>query len=190
MPPKSKSIKRESNDASSHAPIPDVATLYKMLQTMQREQLKLVESVKQLKDSISKQEENVVSDKEIGSTANNQQSIVRWPSYPIELLNKPYPKNYKIPIFVSYDGRKGIVIGHVSKFLDTIGQWRGRNLEMTDPYKWAKSKRIRCQRTRVHGSKGQWHWIGHYVVSKKFYMETTCVSRITLVHRILIWIEI
>ena len=48
MPPKSKSIKRESNDASSHAPIPDVATLYEMLQTMQREQLGLVESVKQL----------------------------------------------------------------------------------------------------------------------------------------------
>ena len=79
MPPKSKSIKRESNaevaaDASSHAPIPDVAILYEMLQTMQREQLKLVESIKQLRDSISKQQENVVSDKEIGSTANNQQS--------------------------------------------------------------------------------------------------------------------
>ena len=36
MPPKSKSIKRESNDASSHAPIPDVATFYEMLQTMQQ----------------------------------------------------------------------------------------------------------------------------------------------------------
>nr|POE99013.1 hypothetical protein CFP56_40852 [Quercus suber] len=67
----------------------DVATFYEMLQTMQREQLELVENsyemlqTMQLKDSISKQKENAVSDKEIGSTANNQQSIVRWPPYPI-----------------------------------------------------------------------------------------------------------
>ena len=125
MPPKSKSIKRESNDAFSHAPIPDVATLYKMLQTRQREQLELVESVKQLKNPISKQKENAVSDKKIGSTANNQQSIFRRPPYPIELLDKPYPKNYKTPIFVCYDGRKGNAIEHVSKFLDTMGQHAG-----------------------------------------------------------------
>ena len=48
-----------------------------------------------------------------------------WPPYPIELLNKPYPKNYKTPIFVSYDGRKGNAIEHVSKFLDTMGQHAG-----------------------------------------------------------------
>ena len=60
MPPKSKSIKRESNDASSHAPIPDVANLYEMLQTMQQGQLELVESIKLLKYSISKQKENAV----------------------------------------------------------------------------------------------------------------------------------
>ena len=66
-----------------------------------------------------------MSDKEIGSTANNQQSIVRWPPYPIELLNKPYPKNYKTPIFISYDGRKGNTIEHVSKFLYTMGQYAG-----------------------------------------------------------------
>ncbi|XP_030926257.1 uncharacterized protein LOC115952996 [Quercus lobata] len=45
MPPKSKSIKRESKDASSHAPIPDVATLYEMLQTKQREQIKLTRGI-------------------------------------------------------------------------------------------------------------------------------------------------
>ena len=60
--------------------------------------------------------------KEIGSTANNQQSIVRRPPYPIELLDKPYPKNYKTLIFVRYDGRKGNTIEHVSKFLNTMGQ--------------------------------------------------------------------
>ena len=66
-----------------------------------------------------------MSGKDIGSTANNQQSIIRWPPYPIELLNKPYPKNYKTPIFVRYDGRKGNVIEHVNKFLDTMGQHAG-----------------------------------------------------------------
>uniref|UniRef100_A0A7N2LLY3 Uncharacterized protein n=1 Tax=Quercus lobata TaxID=97700 RepID=A0A7N2LLY3_QUELO len=30
----------------------------------------------------------MLSDKEIGSTANNQQSIIRWPPYPIELMKK------------------------------------------------------------------------------------------------------
>ena len=59
-----------------------------MLQSMQRERLELVESVKQLRDTISKQKENAVFDKKIGSTANNQQSIVRGPPYPIELLNR------------------------------------------------------------------------------------------------------
>ena len=92
---------------------------------MQREQLELVESVKQQRDSISKQKENAVSDKEIGSIANNQQSIFRKPPYPIELFYKPYPKNYKTPIFVRYDGRKGNTIEHVSKFLDTMGQHAG-----------------------------------------------------------------
>ena len=96
-----------------------------MLQTRQREQLELVESVKQLKNPISKQKENAVSDKKIGSTANNQQSIFRRPPYPIELLDKPYPKKYKTPIFVRYDGRKGNAIEHVSKFLDTMGQHAG-----------------------------------------------------------------
>ena len=43
----------------------------------------------------------------------------------IELLDKPHPKNYKTPIFVRYDGRKGNAIEHVSKFLDTMGQHAG-----------------------------------------------------------------
>ena len=66
-----------------------------------------------------------MSDKEISSSANNQQSIARRPPYPIELLDKPYPKNYKTPIFVCYDGRKGNAIENVSKFLDTMGQHAG-----------------------------------------------------------------
>ena len=66
-----------------------------------------------------------MSDKDIGSTTNNQQSIIPRPPYAIELLDKPYPKNYKTPIFVRYDGRKGNVIEHVNKFLDTMGQHAG-----------------------------------------------------------------
>uniref|UniRef100_A0A2N9ED87 RNA-directed DNA polymerase n=1 Tax=Fagus sylvatica TaxID=28930 RepID=A0A2N9ED87_FAGSY len=43
------------------------------------------------------------------------------PPYPLELLNKPYPKNYEIPTFSLFDGRKGSALEHVSKFLDAMG---------------------------------------------------------------------
>jgi hypothetical protein len=37
------------------------------------------------------------------------------------LLNKPYPKNYEIPTFLLFDGRKRSALEHVSKFLDAMG---------------------------------------------------------------------
>ena len=36
-----------------------------------------------------------------------------------------YPKNYKTPIFVHYDGRKENTTEHVNKFLDTMGLYAG-----------------------------------------------------------------
>ena len=47
--------------------------------------------------------------------------FVYQPPYPLELLNKPYPKNYEIPTFSLFDGRKGSALEHVSKFLDAMG---------------------------------------------------------------------
>ncbi len=47
--------------------------------------------------------------------------FVRKPSYPIELLKEPYSEKYDTPIFVLFDGRRGSVLEHISKFLDSIG---------------------------------------------------------------------
>ena len=60
-------------------------------------------------------------------------------------MDKPYPNNYRTPIFVPYDGRKGNTIEHVSKFLDAMGQYAGNeelclrefSKSLTDrPYTW------------------------------------------------------
>ena len=45
----------------------------------------------------------------------------RRPSYPLRVLSKPYPKRYELCAFAQYDGRKGNVVEHVSKFIDTLG---------------------------------------------------------------------
>ena len=47
--------------------------------------------------------------------------FVCQPLYSLELLNKPYPKNYEIPTFSLFDGRKRSALEHVSKFLDAMG---------------------------------------------------------------------
>ncbi|GKU99812.1 hypothetical protein SLEP1_g12602 [Rubroshorea leprosula] len=40
---------------------------------------------------------------------------------PKEILSKPYLKKYESPTFLQYNGRKGSVVEHVSKFLDAMG---------------------------------------------------------------------
>ena len=47
--------------------------------------------------------------------------FVRQPPYPSELLHKPYPRNYEVPTFSLYNGRRGNALEHVSKFIDTMG---------------------------------------------------------------------
>ena len=42
--------------------------------------------------------------------------FVRKPPYPIELLKEPYLEKYDTPTFALFDGRKGSVIEHISKF--------------------------------------------------------------------------
>ena len=46
---------------------------------------------------------------------------MRRPPYPLRVLNKPYPERYEPYAFAQYDGRKGSVVEHVSKFIDTLG---------------------------------------------------------------------
>ena len=47
----------------------------------------------------------------------------RRPFYLLRVLSKPYPKRYEPPVFAQYDRRKGSVIEHVSKFIDTLGPY-------------------------------------------------------------------
>ena len=45
------------------------------------------------------------------------------PSYPLRVLSKPYPEKYEPRAFAQSDGRKGSVVEHVSKFIDTLGPY-------------------------------------------------------------------
>ena len=47
----------------------------------------------------------------------------RRPPYPLRVFSKPYPERYEPCAFVQYDGRKGSVVEHVSKFIDTLGPY-------------------------------------------------------------------
>ena len=47
----------------------------------------------------------------------------RKPPYPLRILSKLYPNRYELRNFAQYDGRKGSVIAHVSKFIDTLGPY-------------------------------------------------------------------
>ena len=44
----------------------------------------------------------------------------RRPPYPLKVLNKPYPERYEPRAFAQYDGKKGSVVEHVNKFIDTL----------------------------------------------------------------------
>ena len=45
------------------------------------------------------------------------------PPYPLRILSKPYPERYEPWTFAQYDGRKGSVVEHVSKLIDTLGPY-------------------------------------------------------------------
>ena len=49
----------------------------------------------------------------------------RDPLFPLELLGKPYPKEYEPPKFHHFDGRNGSAMEHVSNFIHTIGPYTG-----------------------------------------------------------------
>ena len=44
----------------------------------------------------------------------------RRPPYPLRILRKPYLERYEPQAFSQYDGRRGNVVEHVSKFIDTL----------------------------------------------------------------------
>ena len=52
--------------------------------------------------------------------ATKERFYARRPPYPLRILNKPYPKRYEPRTFTQYNGRRGSVVEHVSKFIDTL----------------------------------------------------------------------
>ena len=55
--------------------------------------------------------------------APKERFYARRPPYPLKVLSKPCPKRYKPRAFAQYDGRKGSVIKHVNKFIDSLGPY-------------------------------------------------------------------
>ena len=63
------------------------------------------------------------------------------PLYLLRILSKPYLERYEPRVFAQYDGRKGSVVEHVSKFIDTLGLYAAD----TDLCLWEFSKSL-CDR--------------------------------------------
>ena len=55
--------------------------------------------------------------------APKERFYAQRPLYSLRVLNKPYPKRYESRAFAQYDGKKGSVVEHVSKFIDTLGPY-------------------------------------------------------------------
>lgn len=47
----------------------------------------------------------------------------RRPPYPLRMPSKPYPERYEPRVFAQYDGKRGSVVEHVSKFIDTLAPY-------------------------------------------------------------------
>ena len=54
---------------------------------------------------------------------SKERFYTRRPPYPLRVLSKPYLERYELRVFVQYDGRKGSIVEHVSKFIDTLGPY-------------------------------------------------------------------
>jgi hypothetical protein len=124
--------------------------MFEMIKGMQQTQAELAESLKQLKEVNSNKEDHqnkndnrnheereshnrndapfvTMSDvvdllkQERERPPKEPRHFVKKTPYPIELLKEPYLEKYDTPTFALFDGRKGSVIEHISKFLDSMG---------------------------------------------------------------------
>ena len=66
-----------------------------------------------------------VGERERGRQRKEPRHYICKPLYPLELLSKPYQEKYETLTFALYDGRKGNVVEHVSKFMDSMGPYAG-----------------------------------------------------------------
>ncbi|BFG30022.1 hypothetical protein CerSpe_162960 [Prunus speciosa] len=125
------------------------------IQAMRETQREMMDTIKELKGSISKlTEENNGHPQEESAAAAGKGSEQKGPSfvtqedvvamlerelnqsqedwkyipqtpYPSSLLQQPYPKGYEAPSFVLFYGRKGSSKEHVNHFIDALGPHAG-----------------------------------------------------------------
>ena len=132
-------------------PADNANTFIEVLQALQHSQQQMMEEIRQLKTNRTNEKgsqhdpEHAAEESPAGGVLQNaeQRFIImvevaafleqeraraykerfyaRRPSYPLKVLSKPYPERYEPRAFMQYDGRKGSVIEHVSKSIDTLG---------------------------------------------------------------------
>jgi hypothetical protein len=59
------------------------------------------------------------------TTPKEPRHFMRKPPYLMELLKEPYPEIYDTPTFAPFNGRRGSLVEHISKFLDSISPFAG-----------------------------------------------------------------
>ena len=55
--------------------------------------------------------------------APKERFYARRPPDPLRILSKTYLQRYELRTFTRYNGRRGSVVEHVSKFIDTFGPY-------------------------------------------------------------------
>ena len=104
----------------------------------------------------------------------------RRPPYPMRLLSKPYHDKYQPLTFLQFNSRKGSVIEHVSKFLDTMGPLvRDEDLCLCEFSKSLSGCAYTWYTNLKPGSIPTWHHMVDVFYSKYFHGEEI-VTLITL----------
>ncbi|KAI5350277.1 hypothetical protein L3X38_003168 [Prunus dulcis] len=139
-----------------------LSDLVAAIHAMGKTQREMADTIKELKSSVAKpneeneilpQEESVAAGKgseQKGPSFVTQKDVIAilekelsqsqedWkyhsqPPYPSSLLQQPYPKGYEAPNFVLFDGRKGSPKEHVNRFINALGPHAGDyNLQLRE----------------------------------------------------------
>ncbi|XP_023884543.1 uncharacterized protein LOC111996778 [Quercus suber] len=134
-------------------PADNANTFIEVLQALQHSQQQMMEEIRQLKTDRTKEKgsqhdpEHGAEETLVGGVPQNpdqrfitmaevatlleqerargpkERFCARRPPYPLRVLSKPYPERYEPRVVIQYDGRKGSVVEHVSKFIDTLGPY-------------------------------------------------------------------
>ncbi|CAL2227278.1 unnamed protein product [Prunus armeniaca] len=100
------------------------------------------------------------------------------PPYPLNLLQQPYPKGYKAPNFILFDGRKGSPKEHVNRFIDALGSHAGDcNLRLREFSKSLIDRAYTWYTTLAPGTVRSWEDLANRFCKKYFQHE----ERVTII---------